>query len=216
VGTVSVIIPARDEASRIGPVVRAALQYADEVLVIDDGSVDNTGNVAQTAGARVVRQAGAGYISAVKRGFQEAGGEVVVTMDADGEHRSEDIPRLVAPILAGEADLVLGARQHIARPSERFLNWLTRLRVKEIRDTGTGFRALRRELAIQLRLEGRCICGVSVLESAALGARVSEVPIKLARIEKPRRWAWYHMAQLYYVLRWLIMGQHQSQGGSSL
>jgi glycosyltransferase involved in cell wall biosynthesis len=216
VGTVSVIIPARDEASRIGPVVRAVLPYADEVLVIDDGSVDDTGSVAQTAGARVVRQAGAGYISAVKRGFQEAGGEVVVTMDADGEHRSEDIPRLVAPILAGEADLVLGARHHIVRSSERFLNWLTRLRVKETSDTGTGFRALRRELATQLRLEGRCICGVSVLEAAALGARISEVPIRLARIEKPRRWAWYHMVQLLYVLRWLIAGRRQNQGGSSL
>ena len=127
-------------------------------------------------------------------------------MDADGEHRPEDIPRLAAPILSGEADLVLGGRSHIARISERFLNRLTRLRVKGVSDTGTGLRAMRRDLALQLRLEGRCICGVSVLEAAALGARITEVPIQLTGIEKSRRVAWYHGPQLFHVLRWLAKG----------
>jgi glycosyltransferase involved in cell wall biosynthesis len=200
---VSVVIPAYNEATRIGPVVNAALQYADEVLVVDDGSSDETGQMAEAAGAWVVRQANAGYIAAVKRGFREARGQVVVTMDADGEHRAEDIPRLAAPILSGEADLVLGARAHIARASERFLNWLANRRVR-VRDSGTGFRALRRDLALQLQLEGRCICGVSVLEPASLGARIVEVPIELTGVEKPRRVAWYHILQLFYVLRWLV------------
>jgi glycosyltransferase involved in cell wall biosynthesis len=200
---VSVVIPAYNEATRIGPVVNAALQYADEVLVVDDGSSDETGQMAEAAGAWVVRQANAGYIAAVKRGFREAHGQVVVTMDADGEHRAEDIPRLAAPILSGEADLVLGARAHIARASERFLNWLANRRVR-VRDSGTGFRALRRDLALQLQLEGRCICGVSVLEPASLGARIVEVPIELTGVEKPRRVAWYHILQLFYVLRWLV------------
>jgi glycosyltransferase involved in cell wall biosynthesis len=201
---ISVIIPAYNEAARIGPVVLAALAYAEEVVVVDDGSDDETASVARQAGARVVCQANAGYIAAVKCGFREAGGEVVVTMDADGEHRAGDIPCLAAPLLAGQADLVLGARPHIARISERFLNRLTRLRVRGVSDTGTGLRAMRRELALQLELEGRCICGVSVLEAAALGARIVEVPIELTRIEKPRRVAWYHVAQLFYVLRWLV------------
>ena len=208
--SVSVIIPAYNEAARIGPVVRAALQYADEVLAVDDGSSDGTAREARDAGARVVRQDNAGYIAAVKHGFREARGEVVVTMDGDGEHRPEDILRLVAPILSGEADLVLGARPHVARPSERFLNWLTRLRVKEISDTGTGFRALRRDLAVRLELRGRCICGISVLESVALGARVAEVTIGLSRTDKPRRVAWFHVPQVWYVLRWLL----QESGGA--
>jgi len=199
---VSVVIPAYNEAARIGPVVRAALRYADEVIVVDDGSADGTAQEARDAGARVVRQDNAGYIAAVKRGFGEARGEIVVTMDADGEHRAEDIPRLVTPILADEADLVLGERPHITRPSERFLNWLTRFRVR-VRDSGTGFRALRRDLAVRLQLEGRCICGVSVLEPVTLGARIVEVPIELTRVEKPRRIAWYHLVQLLYVLKWL-------------
>lgn len=202
---VSVVIPAYNEAMRIRPVVHAASQYADEVLVVDDGSSDETALVAEAADARVVRQINAGYIAAVKRGFCEARGEVVVTMDADGEHCAADIPRLVAPIVAGEADLVLGARPRIARASERFLNWLTNFRVR-VHDSGTGFRALRRDLAVQLQLEGRCICGVSVLESAAMGACIVEVPIELTRIEKPRRIAWYHIPQLFYVLRWLVRG----------
>jgi glycosyltransferase involved in cell wall biosynthesis len=209
---VSIIIPAYNEAARIGPVVRSALRYADEVLVVDDGSTDETATVAEAAGARVIRQANAGYIAAVKRGFHEARGEVVVTMDADGEHPPEDIPRLVAPILAGEADLVLGARLHTARPSERFLNWLTNFRVR-VRDSGTGFRALRRDLALQLQLEGRCICGVSVLEPVALGARVAEVPVTLSRTDKPRRVAWFHVPQTWYVLRWVLSREAEEQRG---
>jgi glycosyltransferase involved in cell wall biosynthesis len=204
--TVSVVIPAFNEVARIAPVVRGALKYSDEVLVIDDGSDDGTGEAAAQEGARVLRQANAGYIAAVKRGFREAQGDVVVTMDADGEHRAEEISRLVAPILRCEADLVLGARDRIARPSERFLNWLTRLRIKGITDTGTGFRALRREVAVQLELKGRCICGVSVLEPAALGARILEIPVVLGSTEKSRRIAWYHLEQTIWIMRWLVLG----------
>lgn len=203
---ISVVIPAYNEAQRVAPVVRGALGYADEVMVVDDGSRDGTAVVAETAGARAIRQRNAGYIAAIKRGFREARGTIVVTMDADGEHPAEDIPRLVDQILADEADMVLGARANIARPSERFLNWLTNLRV-QVSDSGTGFRALRRSLALKLELKGRCICGVSVLEPAALGARISEVSIELNRIDKPRRIAWHHVPQTWYVLRWLIRPQ---------
>jgi glycosyltransferase involved in cell wall biosynthesis len=200
---ISLVIPAYNEAGAIAAVVRGALPYADEVLVVDDGSTDDTAAAAQAAGARVIRQANAGYISAIKHGFREAQGDIVVTMDADGEHRAQDIPRLVAPILEGEADLVLGTRPHVARPSERFLNWLTSLRV-DVSDSGTGFRALRRGLALKLELDGRCICGISVLEPVALGARIAEVPIELATVDKPRRIAWFHVPQVWHVLKWLV------------
>ena len=199
---ISVVIPAYNEATRIGDVVCEARRYADEVIVVDDGSTDETSAVARAAGARVVRQANAGYITAVKQGFRQARGAIVATMDADGEHRAEDIPHLVAPILEGKADLVLGRRPQIVRLSERFLNWLTSFQVK-VSDSGTGFRALRRDLALRLELKGRCICGISVLEAAALGARIAEVPVKLARVEKPRKIAWFHLLQIWYVLRWL-------------
>jgi glycosyltransferase involved in cell wall biosynthesis len=206
---ISVVIPAYNEATRIGKTVRRARKYTNEVVVVDDGSHDSTAEEAERVGARVVRQQNAGYIAAIKRGFQEAQGDILVTMDADGEHRAEDIPRLVAPIVAGEADLVLGVRSHIARPSERFLNCLTNLKVK-VSDSGTGFRALRRKLALKLKLEGRCICGISVLEPAALGARITEVPIELEEIDKPRRIAWFHVPQVWYVLRWLLSSRRRT------
>jgi len=206
---VSVIIPAYNEAERIDSVVHDALKYADEVLVVDDGSADETAAVAEAAGARVIRQANAGYIAAIKHGFRESRGEIVVTMDADGEHSAEDIPRLVRPILEDKADLVLGARRHITRPSERFLNWLTNFRV-QVSDSGTGFRALRRELALKLELNGRCICSISVLEPKALGARIAEVPIELNEIDKLRRLAWFHLPQVWYVLQWLIRPKRSS------
>lgn len=197
------MIPAYNEEDRIGDVVRTAGRYVDEVVVIDDGSTDRTGEVARAAGARVIRQDNAGYIAAIKRGFQEASGDVVVTMDADGEHRAQDIPRLVRPILDGEADLVLGRRPEIARFSERFLNWLTNFRVR-VGDSGTGLRALRRELALRLELKGRCICGISVLEPVALGAQIAEVPVELMRAEKSRRIAWFHLPQVWHVVKWLL------------
>ena len=200
---ISVVIPAYNEAQRLAPVVEGALKYADEVVVVDDGSRDDTVAVAEAAGARAVRQQNAGYIAAVKRGFREAQGDVIVTMDADGEHCPEDIPRLVEPILNDEVDLVLGVRSDIPRPSERFVNWLTNLKVR-VSDSGTGFRALRRDLALELKLEGRCICGISVLEPATMGARIVEVPITLNTVDRRRRTAWYHVPQIWYVLKWLV------------
>lgn len=200
--TISIIIPAHNEMTRIGQVVHDACRYAEEVIVVDDGSIDETAVEAKRAGARVVSQDHSGYIAAIKHGFREALEEIVVTMDADGEHRAEDILRLTKPILKGEADLVLGVRPHITRLSERFLNWLTNLKVK-VSDSGTGFRALRRELALKLELRGKCVCGISVLEPAALGARIIEIPIELTEVDKPRRIAWFHVLQVWYVLRWL-------------
>jgi glycosyltransferase involved in cell wall biosynthesis len=70
----SVVIPAYNEVARVGSVVRSALQYASEVIVVDDGSADETGAAASAAGARVIRQDNAGYIAAVKRGFSRGDG----------------------------------------------------------------------------------------------------------------------------------------------
>jgi glycosyltransferase involved in cell wall biosynthesis len=196
-------MPAYNEAPRVANTVRETRRYVDEVVVVDDGSVDCTTEEAEKAGARVVRQKNQGYIAAIKRGFREVRGEIVVTMDADGEHRGEDIPRLVKPIIEGEADLVLGVRGYIARPSERLLNWLTNLKVG-VSDSGTGFRALRRKLALELELDGCCICGISVLEPAAMGARIAEVPIEPKEVDKVRSIAWFHLGQMWYVLRWII------------
>jgi len=201
---VSAVIPAYNEAARIGETVRRVAEFVDEVIVVDDGSNDGTAEAAQAAGARVVRQpANRGYIAAIKRGFAEAEGEVVVTIDADGEFPAEAIPALVAPIEQGEADMVQGARNVIPRLSERFLNWLAN-RAAPVGDSGTGLRALRRDLAQRLEIRGVCICGVLSLEAWTRGARIAEVPVGVQHIVKPRRIAWYHLRQVFHLLPWLV------------
>jgi glycosyltransferase involved in cell wall biosynthesis len=200
---VTVVIPAYNEGDRIEPVVRELVQEYS-VLVIDDGSTDSTASKADNAGAKVVRQSeNLGYIAALKRGFQEATSGIVVTFDADGEHRPEDIERLIHPIRQDNVDLVLGARSTIPRPSERALNKLTRLRI-DVQDSGTGFRVLRRTLAVELGLDTACTCGTFVLEAAANGARIGEVPIETRSIQKPHGIAWQHGRQFVHVLRYLL------------
>jgi glycosyltransferase involved in cell wall biosynthesis len=200
---ISAIIPAKNEASTISQVVGDTKKYADEVLVIDDSSTDTTGEVAKRAGAAVVQNQGEGYIDAIKTGFRKAQGDIVVTLDGDGEHNPEEIPSLIHPILDGGADLVLGKRKDIARPSERVISFVTK-RKTGIADSGTGFRAMKKNLALALSLEGRCICGISVLEPYYLGATITEIPITLNDIQKKRKIAWDHIPQLLYVLKWLI------------
>lgn len=200
---VTVVVPAYNEGDRIGPVVRELVQTYS-VLVVDDGSTDNTASEAQSAGAQVIQQPqNSGYIAALKRGFREVTSEIVVTFDADGEHRPDDIHTLVQPINEDRLDLVLGARTTIPRPSERLLNKLTRLKIN-VQDSGTGFRALRSTLARDLNLDTACTCGTFVLEAAAEGARIGEVPVETRTIQKPRGIAWQHGEQFIHVLRYLL------------
>lgn len=202
--SITAVLPAYNEAGRVGKTVAALHGMVDEILVIDDASRDATAAEARAAGARVITQpANQGYIAAIKRGFAEAQGEIVVVVDADGEFPVTAIPDLVAPILAGEADMVQGHRDIVPRPSERVLTWLAGLR-GPVGDSGTGFRALRTDLARRLELRGLCICGIFALEVLSLGGVIAEIPIQLQTIQKPRRIAWYHLRQLFVLLPWLL------------
>ena len=201
---VSVIIPAHNESKRIAPIIRSAQKHTDEVLVIDDGSTDGTREVVETLGSRVVEnQYGKGYVGALRTGFKEVNGDIVVTLDADGEHDPGGIPRLVTPILELRANLVLGKRQKTPRVSKGFINWLTNLKVKIV-DSGTGLRAMDKELAIKLQLKGKCTCGILVLEANRYGATIVEVPITICIIAKERKIAWHHVWQVFFVLGELI------------
>ena len=201
---VTAIIPAYNEESRIGDVIHKTRLYVDEVIVIDDFSEDDTLKEAERAGANVFRnEKNRGYLGSIKRGFQEAQSDILTTLDGDGQHNPEEIPRLIEPILKGKADLVLGKRRTIPRPSERFLNWLTRFKIN-VEDSGTGFRALKQALASQLNLKGKCTCGTLVLEAKALGAKILEVPVSINPGKKVTKVAWFHFLQLFFVLKWLI------------
>jgi glycosyltransferase involved in cell wall biosynthesis len=200
---VSVIIPAYNEGNRISHVLNKLIRQNYEVIVIDDDSKDNTVEVSEQIGAIVIRQNKLGYINAIKNGFTHATGDIVVTMDADGEHDPDDIPGIIKPILEDKADIVLGRRNYIPRLSERFINLITAFRIP-LHDTGTGFRSLKRDIALKLIIPGKCICGTSVLEYYLLGARVVEVPISIKFINKPRKIAWEHFIQWFYVIKLLL------------
>jgi glycosyltransferase involved in cell wall biosynthesis len=109
-----VAIPCLNEEQFIGDIVARARRYVDIVIVIDDGSTDNTSKAAQAAGAEVIRherRQGAG--AATRSAFDAAKkyrADVLITLDGDGQHNPDEIPQVLVPVLSGEADLVIGSR----------------------------------------------------------------------------------------------------------
>jgi glycosyltransferase involved in cell wall biosynthesis len=149
--SVSVVIPAFNEAGAIGAVVtRLKSEGWHEILVVDDGSTDGTGDAAAAAGAHVIRHPyNKGNGAAVKSGIRAATGEFVLIVDADGQHQPADAERLVAPL--GEYDLVVGARDAATqatlgrRLGNGLLNALaSHLTGMRVPDLTSGFRGARR------------------------------------------------------------------------
>lgn len=148
---VTVVVPAFEEAGAIGAVVHSLRTAATwrEVLVVDDGSADDTATVAASAGARVIRHPyNKGNGAAVKTGIRNAAGEYILVMDADGQHTAADALRLVQYL--GEYDLVVGARTSSGQASaarhvgNNLLNWLAGyLTGRVIPDLTSGLRAAR-------------------------------------------------------------------------
>ena len=154
--SVTVIIPVFNEEPVIGQVVRdvrKTIGDQNEVLVVDDGSIDKTAEVAKRAGARVLcHPYNIGNGASIKTGIRKARGELLVMMDGDGQHQAEDIPRLLDEL--GHHDLVVGARsrdsqknlpRHLANQAYNLIaGYITGMR---IHDLTSGFRAIRRALA---------------------------------------------------------------------
>jgi glycosyltransferase involved in cell wall biosynthesis len=109
-GTVDVVLPCLNEAAAL-PGVLAALPPGHRAIVVDNGSTDGSADVARACGARVVVEPRRGFGAAVHAGVLAAEADLVAVLDADGSLDPADLPRLAAPVLAGEADLVLGRRR---------------------------------------------------------------------------------------------------------
>ena len=108
--TLSLIITAKNESVTIRDIITTAKPYVDEVLVVDGHSTDDTREVSERLGARVVLDHGKGKGDGVRVGIKEATGDILVFIDADGSHDPHDIPKLTAPLLKDEYDMVIGSR----------------------------------------------------------------------------------------------------------
>ena len=195
-----IIIPAYNEELTIGSVVALAKKYGD-VLVVDDGSLDRTSEIAREAGAVVIRHErnmGKGY--ALRTAFEYALSEeydIVVTIDADGQHNPDEIPFLIEPIIKGEADLVIGSRYLSGSKKEiplyrRFGLWVlnksTKVAASVDVDSQSGFRAMNRKTLEKLDLnsDGYSIETDTIVMASERGIRLMEVPITV-RYDVPNK-----------------------------
>jgi glycosyltransferase involved in cell wall biosynthesis len=190
---VAILIPCYNEELTVGQVVR---QFADQlpeaqVYVFDNNSSDRTVEEALTAGATVVRERrqGKGYV--VQSMFRHVNADVYVMVDGDGTYPPEEVHKIIAPVLAGEADMVIGSRLHTKsqsqfRPLNRFgnrlflriLNWTFKVRIT---DMLSGYRAFSRHFVKSVPLFGGGFETETELTIKALerGYRVTEVPVDL-------------------------------------
>jgi glycosyltransferase involved in cell wall biosynthesis len=187
---VVVVIPAVDEEEAIGRVVSEVPPAADEIVVVDNGSRDRTAARAQAAGARLVREPRRGYGQACLAGIAAApDADVYVFVDGDHSDYPEQLPELLAPILAGEADLVVGSRR-LGRPAPGAHPWhavvgtrlcvalMNRLIGTEATDLGP-FRAITAPALRGLDMRDRNFGWTVEMQVKARqrGLRVREVPV---------------------------------------
>lgn len=190
---ITAILPAYNEEVSLGSIVLTTKKYVDKVIVVDDGSKDNTVEIAELAGAQVISHSpNKGKGAALKTGFQAAkDSEIIVTLDSDGQHNPHEIPKLINPILNGEADVVNGSRYingnkkdtpSYRRVGQTVLDKATNLGSGlDITDSQSGFRAFARHTIPAFRFS--CVdFGIEsemLMDAANAGLRIKEVEINV-------------------------------------
>lgn len=200
--TAFIVIPAYNEETAIGEVVAGLRGAWPNIVVVDDGSHDGTSAAAAASGATVLRHMlNRGQGAAVMTGIAYAlrkGAKYIVTFDSDGQHRAEDLPQLIEPVVRGEADVALGSRflgSTEAMPRRRRL--LLRLAVFFTRaasgarftDTHNGLRAFSRHAAevLDIRMDRMAHASEILDQIVANGLRWKEVPVHVRYTEYSRR-----------------------------
>ena len=194
--SIAVGIPAFNEAKNIRDVIKKAKLYCDNIIVCDDGSVDDTAKVARSEGAVVIKHPkNQGYGSAIKTLFDYARKEkypVFVTLDSDGQHDADDIPKIVNPIFRGKADIVIGSRflkntptNNVPKYREIGIKTITKVikaaAYNDLSDSQSGFRAYSKD-AISKKVISEAGMAVSteiLLKAKEKNLSILEVPIQV-------------------------------------
>jgi glycosyltransferase involved in cell wall biosynthesis len=198
---VTVVFPCLNEELAVGSCVALALETMraagidGAVIVVDNGSTDNSANVALEAGAQVIVQREPGYGAALRSGIEAAKTEFVIMADADGTYELDAIPRLLIPLIDGEADMVLGQRlsdattatmpwlhRYVGTPAITYLVKKATKNEMTIRDSQSGFRAFRRDQIMELNLSstGMEFASEMLIRSSWAKLRIREVDTKYA------------------------------------
>ena len=190
---ISIVLPAKNEAGAIQQTVKAIKQLnrVDEIIVVNDGSTDDTAQIAEQAGAKVINHPySKGNGAAIKTGARNAIGDVIVFMDADGQHDANDILKLIEKIEQGY-DLVVGARQKGSQASvgrgianKLYNNLASYMSEHQVEDLTSGFRAVRAEKFkefIYLLPNGFSYPTTSTMAFFRAGYSVTYVPIHAAK-----------------------------------
>jgi len=194
---VVVIIPAFNAERSIGNVVAGAREQMEDVVVVDDGSVDRTGEAAREAGAHVLRHpANRGKGAALKSGFAyaiENGFDGVITLDADGQHLPREIPKFLECRAQSGADLIIGGRAHLFEqmlPRRRFANRFSAWTIAKASKTGvtdsqSGFRFYSANLLrnVKLRADGFDMESEVIVRAGCRGFKVTTTPIDLGFVD---------------------------------
>ena len=190
---ITVGIPAYNEEKNIASIIVKLKKIVDTIIVCNDGSNDSTSEIAKNLGVIVIDHSknlgyGAG-IHSIFRKAREINSDVLVTIDADGQHRIEDIKKVVEPIEKGEADLIIGSRFLDTTQKQipgyrkigiKLITKVTNSSLKnKITDSQSGFRAYSKNVVSKLNVSdsGMGISTEILIKSSALGFRIAEVPI---------------------------------------
>jgi len=188
-------IPAFNEEKNIAVLIIQLKKIADKIIVCNDGSTDLTSKIAEGLGATVINHAkNLGYGAAIRSIFlkaKELGGDILVTFDADGQHRIEDINRVIKPIINEESDLVIGSRfldksekevPQYRKVGIKIITKVTNATIKkQLTDSQSGFRAYSKKVLNELNPSelGMGISTEILIKASAKNFRISEVPIKI-------------------------------------
>ena len=188
-------IPAFNEEKNIAVLITQLKKIADKIIVCNDGSTDLTSEIAEELGATVINhKKNLGYGAAIRSIFlksKDLDADILVTFDADGQHRIEDINRVINPIINGESDLVIGSRfldesaKEVPRYRKAGIKLITKITnatiKKQLTDSQSGFRAYSKKVLNELNPSelGMGISTEILIKASAKNFRISEVPIKI-------------------------------------